>query len=48
VLARGVDRYGHFELYSNPAEEDFDLAAAAHFRLADQVRAQRLAAGRRA
>jgi hypothetical protein len=48
VLARGADRFGHFELYAKPAEEDFSAAARQHIQFSEQLRARRMASGRRA
>jgi ectoine hydroxylase-related dioxygenase (phytanoyl-CoA dioxygenase family) len=48
VLVRGGDLYGHFELYTKPAEEDFAAAAGQHIQFSEQLRARRMASGRRA
>lgn len=48
MLARGSDRYGHFQIHQGAPKEDFERAIAAQREFSAKLREQRQAQGRRA
>jgi hypothetical protein len=46
LLARGTDRYGHFQVQPPPREQPFDVALAEHLRFVEELKRARRAEGR--